>query len=230
MTVADPVKRPTALSSTASVLIATIAAWLLVPNETARLALLGQLTTLGVLVGGLALFRRDRRPLGVAVALLGFGAWVVALGFAATAAADLGQMLVSLPGMAGLLALVLGLAPLRGSGSRGLLKLGTAGVTVSVLAAGLFMSVPLRTLLVCGAATIVAWDAGEHAINVGEQLGRHAETRRLEAAHGAGSLLVGGVAVGAGTVISGVGSSGLPLPALALLLASVLLLTGALHG
>lgn len=230
MTVADPIKRPTALSATASVLIAAVAVWLLAPNETAELALIGQLVTLGVLVGGLVLFHRDRRPLGAAVSLVGLGAWVVALAFAATTTADLGQMLVTLPGMAGLLALALGLAPLRGSGSRGLLKLGTAGVTLSVLAAGLFMSVPLRTLLICGAATIVAWDLGEHAVNVGEQLGRHVETRRLEAAHGAGSVLVGGVAVGAGTVISGVGSSGLPLPALALLLASILLLAGALHG
>ncbi|QLG60377.1 DUF7519 family protein [Halorarum salinum] len=230
MTVVEPVKRPTVPSGTASVLVAGVTVWLLAPNGTARLALVGQLATLGVLAGGFALFRRDHRPLGVVAAFVGLVAWVGALAVAATATADLGEALVSLPGMAGLLALALALAPLRGSGSRGLLKLGAAGVTLSVLAAGLFGSVPLRTLLVCGAATFLAWDLGENAVNVGEQLGRRATTRRLEAAHGAGSLLVGGVAVGAGTVVSDVGSSGLPLPALALLLASVLLLAGALHG
>lgn len=230
MSVADPRKRPTAPSGTASVLVAAAAVWLLASNDAAQLALVGQLAALGVVVVGFALFRREHRPLGVGAAVVGLVAWTGALAFAATTTADLGEVLVSLPGMAGLLALVLGLAPLRGSGSRGLLKLGTACVTVSVLAAGLFASVSLRTLLVCGAATIIAWDLGEHAVNVGEQLGRQATTRRLEAAHGAGSLLVGGVAVGAGTVVSGVGTPGLPLPALALLLVSVLLLAGALHG
>lgn len=230
MSVVTPVKRPASASATASVLVAAAAVWLLLPTETARLALVVQLAGLGVLAGGLELFRRGYRPHGVAVALAGAGVWAGGLAFATTATGGLGGAIVSLPAMLGLLPLALALAPLRGSGSRGLLKLGTALVAVGVLAAGLFATVPLATLLACGAATVVAWDLGEGAVNVGEQLGRGAETRRLEAVHGAGSVLVGGVAVVAGTVVADVGSSGLPLPALALLLASVLLLAGALHG
>ncbi|MCU4740957.1 hypothetical protein OB955_13345 [Halobacteria archaeon AArc-m2/3/4] len=60
-----------------------------------------------------------------------------------------------------------------------------AGATVAGIA-----GVDPVHLLVAVASAIVAWDAGQHAIGVGTQLGRAASTWRVELAHTAGSLAV----------------------------------------
>ncbi|MFC7081235.1 DUF7519 family protein [Halorussus caseinilyticus] len=93
-------------------------------------------------------------------------------------------------GAAGLLAVTLGVV----RGSRRAVTLGAAALLVGALVGGLLSGAPL--LLLPGViATVLAWDLGEQAINVGEQLGREAETTQLEATHAAGSTVV---AVGAG--------------------------------
>jgi hypothetical protein len=230
MSVVDAVKRPTAVSSAGSILAAAVVVGLLLPARTARVALAVELVGIAVFAGGVSLSRRSYRLSGVVVAVLGSVTALGAAAFALSLIRGLAGLIVTVPGVVGVPLLALALVPVYGSGSRTLVKAGTGAVFVAVLAAGLFRYVSLQTLLVAGVGTIVAWDLAERAINVGEQLGRVAETRRLEAVHGVGSGLVGSVAVGSGVVVAGVGSSGLPLSALAALLVAVLLLTAALHG
>ena len=162
-----------------------------------------------------------------------FAAVLVLTAFAPLAVAQtsgLDGLLVSIPGVLGIAAVTLGLAPLRSEGSRALVKLGAGLVFIAVLGAGLFRLVAPGTLLIATAGVVVVWDAGDRAISLGEQLGRVARTRRLEAVRAGGTLLVGGVAVVLAPVVGGLGSPGLPLAALAALLVAVLLLTAALHG
>ena len=79
-------------------------------------------------------------------------------------------------------------------------------------------------------ATVLAWDFGEQAISVGEQLGREADTTQLEITHAAGSTVVG---VGAGALGYGiylVSSGGQPVPTLVFLLLAAVVLTSALRN
>ncbi len=118
---------------------------------------------------------------------------------------------------------------MRGTGSRALVKADTGLVFVAVLASGIFNAVSLGALLLAGVATVVAWDASEHAINVGEHLGRGGDTRETEVVHVVGTGLVGLLAVKAAKFSGGVGPSGLSLGSLVLLLVAVVLLAVALH-
>lgn len=195
-------------------------------------------SAVGIVLAGLAtmavgdeLRARGRRvqsllALGVggAVAVLGVSVGVVL-------ADDIPGVLQTLPGLLGVLLLGIGLVPVRraGSGSRRLVKLGAGLVLVGVLVAGIFRAVPAETLVAGAAVAVVGWDLGEHAINVGEQLGRAASTWRTEGVHACGASLVGGSAVLTGNLVDGVGSPGLSLPALALLVVAVILLSVALH-
>jgi hypothetical protein len=116
-----------------------------------------------------------------------------------------------------------------GWGSRRAVTLGAAALLVAALFGGLVSGAPY--LLLPGViATVLAWDLGEQAINVGEQLGRGADTTRLEVTHAAGSTVVG---VGAGALGYGVylvASGGQPVTALVFLLLAAVVLTSALRN
>ena len=129
--------------------------------------------------------RFDDRPttVGSALSLL-VGVVAVGATFAGGSAA--------LVGLVGLATLALGLR----RGDTRVLTLGAAVVFGGVLLAGIFGAPPEPTLL-AAAATVVAWDAGEHAIGLGAQVGRHAETGRAEMVHAAGSALVASTAAAA---------------------------------
>lgn len=113
-------------------------------------------------------------------------------------------------------------------GSRRAVTLGAASLLVAVLVGGLSTVAPY--LLLPGMmATVLAWDLGEQAINVGEQLGREAETTQLEVTHAAGSTIV---AVGAGGLGYGIylfASGSQPVTALVFLLLAAVVLTSALR-
>jgi hypothetical protein len=132
-------------------------------------------------------------------------------------------------GVAGVLVVGLGTLPLRGTGSRLFVKGGTALLLLSVVAAGLFREATLVVLLVAAAGVVVTWDAAENAITLGEQLGRSTGTWRVEATHLGGTGLAAGAAVVAGLFAQDLGTPGLDLHSLALLLVAVTLLTLALH-
>ncbi|MCU4740245.1 hypothetical protein OB955_02570 [Halobacteria archaeon AArc-m2/3/4] len=84
-------------------------------------------------------------------------------------------------------------------------------------------SVELALLGTVGA--VVAWDLGQSAIDLGEQLGREAETTRLEAVHVASSVIVGLLAVTVGYTMYVFAADGQPVAAVALLLAAAGLVT-----
>ena len=83
-------------------------------------------------------------------------------------------------------------------------------------------------VLVAVAAIVLAWDLGEHAINVGAQLGREADTRNGEVAHAAASTVIGAGAAALGYLLYVVASGQKPLTALVLLLFSAIVLTSLL--
>ena len=114
-------------------------------------------------------------------------------------------------------------------GSRRGVTLGATVLLVAAFGGGLLSDAPY--LLLPGViATVLAWDLGEQAINVGEQLGREAGTTHLEATHAAGSTVVGVGAGGLGYGIYLVSSGGQPVTALVFLLLAVVVLTSALRN
>jgi hypothetical protein len=118
----------------------------------------------------------------------------------------------------------LGAALVRGS--RGWAATGTIGLFVALVVAGLAGAGAL-SVLAGTAATMVAWDLSEHAIGLGEQLGRAATTRRQEAVHAACSVGVGVLGVGLALVVTHVGVGALPVPAFVVgLVASIAFLAG----
>jgi hypothetical protein len=74
-------------------------------------------------------------------------------------------------------------------GESRLITLGAAVLFGGVLLAGVFGAPPEPTLL-AAAATVVSWDAAQHAVDLGQQIGRQASTERAELVHIAGSALV----------------------------------------
>lgn len=127
-------------------------------------------------------------------------------------------------GGAGLALLLLGVV----RGWRRAVTIGAFGIFLGVIYAGL-QNVPPEELLLAGAGTIIAWDVGEQAINVGEQLGRAAPTARGELVHAASSTVIGVLSVGASYLIFRLGTGGQPLTALAILLTAVIALVAAVR-
>lgn len=79
------------------------------------------------------------------------------------------------------------------------------------------------------ASTVAAWDCGEQAVNLGQQIGRQASTWRAELVHGGAGVLVGGVGVGVGMAFVTVGVTGLPLMGLTTLPAAAVVLRAGLY-
>ncbi|MFB6359996.1 MAG: hypothetical protein ABEH59_01600 [Halobacteriales archaeon] len=128
----------------------------------------------------------------------------------------------------GVLGLVLlGAGALRAS--RRAVTVGALLVFGGVVLSGAMGAGPVPMLLGTAAA-VLAWDLGEQAINLGEQLGADARTRNAELVHAANSTLVGviGIAIGYGLFL--VSSGGQPVTALVVLLAAALLIAAALRG
>lgn len=127
-------------------------------------------------------------------------------------------------GTAGLLVLAVGLQ----RGSNGAVTLGAATLAVGSFLAGIDGAPALPVLLgVTGA--VLAWDVGTGAITLGNQLGRAAETRRLEAVHVTASAAVGTTTVGLGYGLFLAGSGGQPIAAVVFLLVAAVLLVVALR-
>lgn len=182
-----------------------------------------------MVAGGMALRRRGYSMVGSGLALAGGAVGVAAVGLAGMQAGDTSELLWTVPGVLGVVLLGLAVTPLRGSGMRWLVKAGAGGLFVSVVLAGLFQAAPFGTLLVALAGTIVAWDAGEHAIDVGRQLGRSASTWRLDVSHVGATAAVGVVGVLAGHFITDLQAGDMSLASFLLLGVALVALTLALH-
>jgi hypothetical protein len=184
----------------------------------------------GVLVvtAGLWVAWRWHRLLGVALGVLGVGLVGVAVTRSWTGVDRATVFLTVALGLVGALLVTIGLAP-RGGRARALLKVGSAFVFLAVLAAGITKQTGFQSLLLAGVSTILAWDAGETAVNVGEQLGQEPRTWPVELVHLLGTALVGLVVIGLGIVARDLGTAGLSLVQFALVLVAVVVLAAALH-
>lgn len=115
------------------------------------------------------------------------------------------------------------------TGSRRLLGIGAVTLCVGVLVAGGLAGAGAGPLLAGGIAAALSWDLGEHAVGLGEQLGRGTDVTRNLVTHAAGSVSVGAVA---GAVTFGVYSAaagGQPVVALVFLLVGAIALVSAIR-
>lgn len=150
------------------------------------------------------------------------------LALALAAVATLALLTASPSGLiAGVVAVAL-LAPGVTRGERRLVDGAGAALLGGIAVAGIEGAPPVA-LVLAAAATVVAWDVGENAISVGEQLGRDAETYRAELVHAGASVgLAAGTAV-VGVVGFGLTTSSQPVTTVAVLVVAVLALTAALR-
>ncbi|WP_435360522.1 DUF7519 family protein [Haloarchaeobius sp. DFWS5] len=163
----------------------------------------------------------DRRPARLSA--------LVALGAGALAA-----LAAVLTGSAGVIGAAIGMAALAPGvvlGSRRLVHIGAVGLFGGLVFAGATGTAPAAELLmlVGTTGTVLAWDVGQNAIGIGEQLGRGADTSRAELAHVGGSTVVGILTAGSAFGVYQVATEGQPLTALALMILAVVILTTALR-
>lgn len=224
------VHRPTLLGGATSV-AAGVLAVALVASAGPQLRALGiEVVGLVAVAVGIELRHRDHGLVGAVVALGGVGIAVAAMLAGSAGVSSLAERVELLPGMAGLVLLVAGVAKLRSGWERHLVTAGTALILVSAVGSGVVLETASVPLLASVVATVVAWDVGEQAINLGEQVGRQAETRSVELVHGLGAVAVGAVAVGLAVVVQGNAITGIPLAALAALLGAGVVLMLALYS
>lgn len=222
--------RPALLSSTVAVLVAVAVFVVLGGGRPfVRPWLLLELGGLSVLVLGTTGVRSGYRVSGVLAAGVGIVVSAIALAGFVLTSGELIQQVRFLPGLAGLGLLVGAMAPLRGRGSRLLVKIGTGGLFLYVVFAGLFQEANLTLLLPAAAGTVLAWDGGDYAIGVGEQLGREARTWRLETTHLLASALVSAIAVASVLLAQRVADNQLSLASFVLTFLAALIMLGALR-
>lgn len=114
-----------------------------------------------------------------------------------------------------------------GRGRQRAVTTGASIVFIGALVAGV-RGVPAGPLLVAVTGTVVAWDTGSTAISIGRQLGRVADTTRIELVHSTASVGVGVVAAVVGFGLFRTATGGQPVTALLFLLVAAVLLTWAL--
>lgn len=185
---------------------------------------------IGLLALGRGLRTDGKRTLGLVLTAGGLLVVLVAFGLAVSEPARMSVRLWLLVGTAAAFLVAVAVVPVVDRRSRQLLKIGSVLLFFSVLLGGLVSLGPLSTLFVGAVAAALVWDIGENAVGIGEQLGRGAPTARIEATHLAASLLVGGVAVAAGLVVSDVAAATLSLPSFVALVVAVILFGVALRN
>jgi len=230
VTPVDAAKRPTRVSSLVSVAAVLVALALLADTGPARLSVIVSGLGVGLAASGSALIRRNSRAVGLSIVLIGVVFVPLAAALAVTRIGTPGSVLVVVPGLIGLAVLATGLVPVRWGWARPLVKGGTALVVLGALHAAAFRLATLPVVLSAVLLSVVAWDAAENAIGLGDQLGQTAETTAIELVHVGGTVAVGGVGVTAAMLVSDLRLTGGSLGALVLMLAAMVLLVAALHG
>ena len=165
---------------------------------------------------------RDPREIDRSPAVVSSGLAVVAAGVSVVGTA-FGAPTGALGGAAGLVVLGLGLLV----ASRRAVTVGGGLLFAGVLFAGA-SGASAEPLLLGTVGAVVAWDVGDNAISVGQQLGRAARTRNAELVHAAASLAVGGVTAAVGYAVYLAAAAGQPLTALVFLLLGAVVLVSAL--
>lgn len=113
--------------------------------------------------------------------------------------------------------------------SRRILGAGAIAVAVAVLVANAFGGPGAGASLVGVIGAALAWDVGEHALGLGEQLGRETDVTRNVAVHTAASLTVGAVSAGVAFGVYSAAAGGQPVVALVFLLVGAVALASAIR-
>lgn len=145
---------------------------------------------------------------------------------AAVATAALATVSTSAAAIAGLGIILAAAAMVRGE--RGLL-LGATGVLGLGMLFGGFAGGGPAALLTAGVGVVLTWDIGEHAIGIGEQLGRETEAKRIETVHTVAGIVVGAVGVTISLGVYQAATGGQPIVALVFLLIGAVALVSALR-
>ncbi|MXV62768.1 hypothetical protein GS429_11960 [Natronorubrum sp. JWXQ-INN-674] len=147
---------------------------------------------------------------------------------AATIAAVLAAVLAIGAGADSALAFgLLGAVCLAAGVVRGLptaLDVGAVVLFIGVVVGGLEQTA-VEPTVIGTIATVIAWDLGHSAVDLGEQLGRESRTARLEAVQIVSSLLVGLLSGTVGYAVYVVAGGGQPVAAAVLLLLAAVLIT-----
>lgn len=222
--------RPAVVSATLSMLAAAAALAAIATSTTQRLSLLLTLGAVVPVVLGVELHHRRQTVAGLVAVVVGLAGGGGALAFLVTRTGSFSLSLELIPGLLGLFVLAFGFGPAWKNDTRLLISAGTGLVLVSVITSLGVYETDTTGVLVGGIATILAWDLGEQAVNIGEQIGREAATTRVELVHGGVTAGVGVLAVGGVLVVRSFDVTGVPLTGLAGLLGAGLMLTLALYN
>lgn len=223
------IARPLTLSSGLAV-VSGVLAVLLVANAPGQVIALGiGLVGATVLAGGIEARHRGHQLLGIVLLTLGVVGVGAGVAWAVIGTQDVQHRLEILPGMLGLPVLVGGVSAAWRGHERLLVSVGTGAILFGVFVSGMVEDAPVWAMLAATAATVVAWDSSEQAINLGQQVGRQAQTRRAELVHVVAGVIVGGVGVAVALGFVTVGVSGLPLMGLTTLLAAAVVLAAGLY-
>jgi hypothetical protein len=114
--------------------------------------------------------------------------------------------------------------------SVGWLSLGTALILVASLISGAYGVLGPELMLIAVGATLLAWDAGQHGIVIGKQLGRQTRSRRPQIVHVAASAFVIGLLSSLAYLIYLFAGSGHPAPAVSIIVVGVLILAWGLRS
>lgn len=226
----DVARFPRPLASFVAVLAAVASVFAVIDRPPQALAL--GVTVAGVVAIGIAgaARRRGRRFVALGVGILGAGLGLAGVAAGLALPAEVPDRVEVAPGLVGVTLLALGLAPARAASPRRFVSVGTAFLVANVALSGLVHGAELWMLLGGFTAAVVAWDVGEQAINVGEQLGVRARTWQIEASHAAATGAYGALAVGAAAGFRQVEVTGVPLVGLLLLVTASIALLVALYN
>jgi hypothetical protein len=226
-TTSSVTRRPTAVGSSIAVVAALVAVGLVGTTSAQRLALGVDAAGIVVLALGGVAWHRGHRLVGGVVAFAGVGISLASVGVVLTQGETVSERVEILPGLLGPLFVACGVLPLWKRFARTFVSVGAAFVVVTLGLSGLVHGAEMMPLLWSFTATVVAWDAGEQAINLGEQLGNDARTWPVELSHSGATAVYGGLAVAAAVGFHDLDVTGVPLVGLfALFGAAVLLLVG----
>lgn len=221
-------QRPVTASAAIAIASGAIAVWILLDAGAQRLGLAGLLVGILVLFVGFPDDREAADPREYAPAGLGLLIAITGVLLGGTGGGSAAATAQSIPAMGGVLVLALGVVPLREGWERRCVTAGAILLLAGVLMSGLVRGTSLFLLLLAGVFVVLAWDAGQHAISIGQQLGRTTETVGAELPHLAGTVGVGTFGILAALGLVMVGIDGLPIASLLVLLLSMLLFIGVL--
>lgn len=174
-----------------------------------------------ILLGSSVAQQRGRRGSGLSLLLAGSVTVSIALGLGVVFPGRLIERGALIGGMLGPVLMILAVYPLRATWSRPLTWLGAALLISVLMIRGWVAQIGQTRLLGAVVMTVVAWDAAEQAITLGNDVGRSARTFVVSITHTIASLTVGIIAITITTGMYGITPATIPLVSVLLLLGSI---------